>query len=74
MTGEELTEVQRESRMSDRAFLEWLAISVTSASRRRLRRWKLGDLEIPPPIAKQVRSVFREELEAIAARSVDRQA
>lgn len=51
MTGEEFKAAQRASGLSDRAFLEWLGLEVTSASRRRLRRWKLGDLDIPPAIA-----------------------
>ena len=50
MTGEELKRLQRERALSDRAFLDLLGIGAGDGARRRLRRWKAGELAIPPHV------------------------
>ena len=65
MTGKELTAIQHAAAMSDRTFLEWLAIRATSTARRKLRRWKDGELPIPEDIVRNVRRSFAEECQRL---------
>lgn len=57
MTGEELKAAQVASGLSDAAFLQAMGQAVNNTSRRRLRRWKRGEIPIPADIAAAARAV-----------------
>ena len=59
MQGAELTRIQRGARASDAWFLTWLGRPVNASTLRRLRRWKAGDIEVPPDVAQAARLLKR---------------